>query len=425
MINKIKSVSQNEYFYAVITRTINAILGLASTILLARFLGTEIKGQVSYIQSISTTAAIVFGLGIHHAYSFFRKKSGEKYLKVYMRPVSLIMLIYVFLSGIICALTYNNNIVLYSCLMIPILVFSTITGYVLLIECPNKINSRRNFFVLVQILYLIICLYVIRPRAYLGVIGLLIPEVLIILFTIKQTHWSFKISMSDIKELKILVKYGFFPMLALLMTTLNYKIDILMLRSFKNIDYSMIGIYSIGISIAEKALLISDAVKEILLSKLTKGKGYYEVALVMRICFPLAISFALVIAIIGKPTISILFGKSYSDAYMVTVIHLIGTVFMVFFKMITQYNIVNGKQKYNVLMLSVSIVINVIFNIILVPLLGINGAAVASTIGYILCAFVYIIYFSRVSGIKIFDLIIIKKDDISSIKSLFFRRKTK
>ena len=91
---------------------------------------------------------------------------------------------------------------------------------------------------------------------------------------------------------------------------------------------------------------------------------------------------------------------------------------MVFFKMIAQYNVVNKKQIINVIMLSVSVLVNIVLNILLIPKYGIIGAAIASIIGYFICAIVFVVYFSKVSSIPIREIVFLTKDDLTLIKNV-------
>ena len=60
--------------------------------------------------------------------------------------------------------------------------------------------------------------------------------------------------------------------------TLNYRIDILMLDDIFHISTAEIGVYSVGVALAEKIWLIPDATKDILMSKLSNGSNSEEVA---------------------------------------------------------------------------------------------------------------------------------------------------
>lgn len=419
-------ILKNEYLFAVINKFVLVFLGLLHSVLLARYLGSELKGEVSYIQSIVSTGSVILTLGLHHAYPYYRKRNDPKeYISKYMNSVLAIFVVYYLIALGICLIFINNITVVISACIMPIFSYSIISGYVMLVECPNKRNLALTVIGSIEILYLVILIFFVKKNLFWGISATTFVEVLKSVYFTYKLKFKISVKLVDIIHIKELLIYGFFPMIALLMTTLNYKIDILMLKSFPMITSAMIGVYSIGINISEKALLISDSVKEILLSKLAKGKGEKEVAMVMRLCFPVSLMAALFISIIGKPFIDILYGAEYSGAFYVTLINMTGTVFMVFFKMISQYNIVNKRQIVNVMMLIISVIINVICNLLLVPVFGINGAAIGSTVGYLVCAVVFLVYFSKLSKIKIRKLVFIQKEDISKIKTILKKSKQK
>ena len=408
--------NKNEYVVAIITKILMVLIGLGESVLIARYLGADLRGQVSYINSISQTAFIIATLGIYAAYPYFRKKIDKNELINRIMSITIIMFIFYLVVAIILSIIFNTNIE-YICIfcIVPILFYDKVVAFLWMIEEPNK----RNFVVLIcniiKLLYFVFLYLFAERNIVLGVSTLVIaPIVESIYFTFKL-KFKFSFKNLDFKNTFQLISYGFLPMLAVLLTTLNYRIDVIMLRQSSNVLLAEVGIYSIGITLAEKVLLISDAVKEILLSKLAKGKGENEVAKVMRICFVISIAIALCITIISKMFISILYGDEYIGAEVVTNISVWGTIFMVFFKMISQYNVVNHKQKYNVIFLVMAIILNIILNSIFIPIFGINGAALATTIGYLFSSLMFIVYFHKISQIKYRDLIIINKSDIMDI----------
>ena len=214
-------------------------------------------------------------------------------------------------------------------------------------------------------------------------------------------------------------RFGLLPMFALILTVMNSKIDILMMDWSASVTSAAIGLYSVGVGIADKILAIPDAVREILLSKLVSGKSEQEVARVTRLSVFFCVIMATGMAVIGKFVINILFGNEYLEAYNVLVISSYGTIFMVFLKMISQYNIVNKRQLANLLMLAVSVVTNVLLNIMLIPFFGIEGVAIASLVGHFVCAFCFVVYFVKKTSIRPKELLIPQKEDFG----MLFRNK--
>ena len=251
-----------------------------------------------------------------------------------------------------------------------------------------------------------------------------------------QTLINFVISFANLKmalgrfrfTLKLIPKYarfGFMPMLTLFLMTINYRVDVIMLEGAKAVTKAQIGIYSVGVALAEKVWLIPDAVKDILLSRLCKDKGKEEVAKVIRLNLAVAIVTVLFTALVSKPFVSLVYGSEYLGADVITVIMLVGVIGMIFYKMVYSYNVSQGKRSVNLAFLGVAAVANVIGNIIFIPVWGIYGAAITSVISYTLCGICFLIYFKRGSGVPFRKMILIQKEDIEFIKGLLGKIKKK
>ena len=240
----------------------------------------------------------------------------------------------------------------------------------------------------------------------------------------KQIGATISIKNIDFKLLLEMAKYGFFPMVSLLLSTMNYRVDQIMMKQMDCISTSQLGVYSIGISLANKVLLVPEAVKTILLAKLSRDKGPEEVAMATRCCLPVAIIVCLGIVILGRPFINTLYGGEYAGAYEVTVATMIGIISIMYYKMIATYNNVNGMQKLNIVLLLVAVVSNMIMNYILLPTMNIVGGALASTISYTICAILFVAIFIRKTDVLLKDMLLINRDDMRRIRSIIGKTKT-
>jgi O-antigen/teichoic acid export membrane protein len=162
--------------------------------------------------------------------------------------------------------------------------------------------------------------------------------------------------------------------------------------------------------------MIPDALKDILLSKLVGGKGADEVAKVSRISFFITMICEILVIIFGKPLIRVLYGSEYDGAYFITLIICAGVIGMVFYKMIYSFNVANGDKNVNLFLLGISALANIILNALTIPFLGSYGAAIASLVSYFVCGIGFLIFFSRKTGTKIWDIVVINKDDFVVLK---------
>lgn len=411
------SIIKNEYVFSVLTRILNLTVSIIQAVLVARYLGPTLKGNSAFIASIIAVGSIVITFGMHQAYPYYRRIKGkDKIFKPFMSVTYAIYGFY-FAISIILSLFFDKDIAI-SLILMPLFGYSRVVDYVCLIENPNERN-RITLHITVLSLFLIAILYFFTLANYFWMVLLLAFSQIVtaFIFTIKL-RCSPVYDITSVLFFKSLFRFGFFPMLALLMTTLNYKIDVLMLKQYDYIDYAMIGVYSIGIGLADKIVVIPDTLKGVLVSKLSKGMPNTEVAKVTRLCFMSCLLLCLFILLIGKWAISFLYGHEYDGAYYVVLITSLGALFIGYFKLIAQYNIINRKQVLNVKMLLISIIVNVCGNILFVPIWGINGAAVSTSIGNLVCGFVFLLYFSKSTSIPLVDMIIIKRSDLKILKSL-------
>ena len=370
-MNRLKKVFYNEYIYSIITKIFLVALGLVHSAIFARYLGPSLNGSLNYITSITSIAAIIVTGGIHQAYPYFRKKYGkEEYIDKYMTMATDIFLVFAVISVALYFLLPNIEQSLMGILTV-LAGYSTITGHVLLVETPN---TRNRIFMLSHVcetIFVIILYVFTKANILYAIIAYIFADVFKIIAFIPRI--SFRIDHSyKLSDLKELYTYGFFPMIALLLNTLNYKIDVIMLKNYSFISLAQVGVYSIGYTIANKTLLIPDSLKVILISKLAKGKDHEEVSKVMRLSFAVCIMVAICIVLLGRPFINLVYGKDYAGAYSVICISVCGTVFMTFFKMISQYNIMHKRQALNAALLTISIIVNVCLNLLLVPKYDIN-----------------------------------------------------
>ncbi len=425
-MNKLSRLLHNEYFFSILSRFASVAISLLQSILVARFLGAALQGTSSYITSITNIGAIVITFGMHQAYPYFRKKYGkEKIFNDYMSLMIILFTFFLLIAGLIFFLPFDNIEVKIAIFLIPIFGYSKIVAYVSLIEFPNKRNLWWTIAGIVEVAFVaILWISVERNLVWLVAILLFVELFKAIVYTIMlKPH---VVIHKGMRKLAFdLAKYGFFPMLALLMTTLNYKIDVLMLKQYTYISSAMIGIYSIGIQMADRIIMIPDTLKGVLVSRLSKGSDEHEVANVCRVSIWSSVFMCVIFLLLGQFVINILYGEEYKDAYQALLISSFGTVAIGYFKLIAQYNIVNKKQVLNVLMLSIAIVTDVVFNLLLIPIWGINGAAFATGLGNFVCGLTFLIWFSAKTKIRVTEMIIPQKKDFEMLRRLLKSSKAK
>lgn len=413
--NKALKIFKSQYAFSVISKIFCVLVGFIFTVFQSRFLGAEIKGQVATINSILSVTSIVFAFGIYQAYPYYKKNSDVDVMPIFMKIGIMMLLIYLGIASFV-VFTFELPLKYIAVIMLtPLLAYDGLVSYITLVEEPTKRNIT-DVIVMIEELALVIILWLTaKPTLLLGVIIITIKD---ITKSIVFTFWWRKrifIKSEPIKEwIPKLVKFGFFPMMSLLMSTLNYRVDVIMLNG--QVADAAIGVYSVGSLIAERVWMIPDAMKGVMVSKIAKGKDANETAYVIRLSNTACLAVVAGIIALGKPFIDLVFGPEYAGSYEITLILLIGVFPMIYYKAVAAYNIVMGKQLASFIMLGIGVIANVAGNLILIPRLGIYGAGVASVISYLVSSILFAAYFCKNTGIPIKEMLLIDRDDYRRLK---------
>lgn len=413
----IKKITNNEYVFSVIAKISGVLLGLIYTVLFSRYFKPELRGTSTIIYTYSEFLMLILCFGTYQAYPYFKRKGKKNVLDEYINIVSGLFLLYAILVIVIIAVIRPDIKISAIIILIPLSFAIKEFQYAVMIENPTAINRANIFLSFFENILILCFMLFVKSSLETCAFFMVLREVLYLLVIFSRLKINiFKIR-PTLKRVTPYITFGFLPMLTVIMMELNYKADVAMMHSY-GISDSEIGVYGLGVSLASKVWLIPDALKDILTSKLAKGKKEDEVCKVLRISLAVIMIFVFILIILGKPFVNILYGNEFASAYAIIVIMLIGVIGMVFYKIIYSYNVINGYQKTNLFILTVAAIVNVIMNYILIPIWYSNGAAFASSVSYLLCGFMYIYIFSRRTKTPIKELVLIKKNDIEKIKKI-------
>jgi O-antigen/teichoic acid export membrane protein len=418
-MNFYRKLSSNEYTVSIISKVVLVMVNFLITIIYARYLGPELKGVTAYINNIVGIGSIVMGLGLHHAYPYYRKKYGMEFRNVYISNVSIIMVAYVLLVIIANMIIQNNIQFAIISSLLPIMTYTHLITYLLIVDHANKKNISELVISTIDFCFILILYNFTKSNLGIAIIIMMFKNVVMASYSSISLKIKFHVKEVKLGLIKELMRYGFFPMLSLIMTTLNYKIDVIMMKGI--VSNEQIGIYSVGVGLAEKGWIIPEALRDILISKLAKGKDTDEVCLVIRLAMSFCTLMIIGLILVGKPFVQFFYGDAYTGSYMIAVLTILGVIGMIYFKMIATYNIVNKKQVINFILLCGSVTANVIGNLILIPMQGIRGAAIASVVSYSICGILFATYFCKVKRVRLNDIIVIKQSDIREFIS-FIRK---
>ena len=374
-------MKKKEYILSIIYKLILITLSFFNSILINRYLGPTIKGEYAYVLNIVNIIAIIIGLNISSSYPFFYRNVGIRAKNKIINIVCFQMIIYTIITIICISLNLN--------MQMKYIVFLSISfqfcNQLDFLSITESIKKRNLFLILFTILYSIgIILGIILFEKSTKLEYLIY---LLLLFNISKSLgyiYFFKLfpKFEKINELNIfeIIKFSFFPMCISLLTIFNYNIDILILNNY--VSKKELGIYSLSVTLGSILWILPDIFKEILFNKTVKDDCIIEIKKCLKYSIYITLLVVVIFFIIGKNFISLLYGHEYLGAYKTTIILFLGTIPMSFFKIINTLYSAKGKNKYSFLVLLFSVISNVLLNFLIIPYLGIMGAAISSVVSY-------------------------------------------
>jgi O-antigen/teichoic acid export membrane protein len=417
------------------TSVMTMAMSFAISIITARYLGPAGRGILALLILIPIFVVTFGRLGVSHSINYYASKvpkdrliSTSLVLSVLVGLVSSVVsipLIFLLRNAFFKGTT--TPLILLACSFIP---FAFLHDYLPSIFQGFYKIKRRNllvaavpFFNLALLVILVILLKLSLWGAVISYAGANIIGVVISLSLVLKELEIKKIR-PDFRLMKALLTYGFQSHIGLIFKELNYRGDMLLVSYFLN--PAAVGFYAIAVNIAELLWKLPEAVGTVLLPKISsmdKEEAKTFTPLVFRTILIPMVAMCLAVLLAGKTIIVIAFGREFLPSVPVLNLLLPGILAMAFWKIIANTLIGLGYAiKYSITS-GVALVFMVVFDVILIPRIGLNGAAIASSISYLI-ATVFIIYlYVRLTGSSYKSLFVPQKSDFLIYKKLFQARK--
>lgn len=384
---------KKDYWIAIICKVVVILTELLITIFINRGLGVASKGEYSYIMKVVEVLYILCSIGLGQAYATFRKR-GEERLRDLFVMLGLLQSVLVFACGItivhFSSIDYGITIVI----LTSISVLKSIFSMIAVIEK----NILRNIIqVTLNILYVLVLAVlfftdICSLNSVLFCYGIVEVVRIIVLCLLYRLRLSFK--ELNFATLWNIYKIGFPTMILMLLVTLNYSIDTVMIRNMSS-SYST-GIYSVGVNFASLFLMIPDAFKDVLFGDASKKNFDNQIAyLTIKVSIGISVIGIIGWFLLGKYVINLLYGNEYLDSYSVTTILFFGCISLTFFKILQPIFIANGNQVIACVYLGISVISNIVANYFLIPSMDYVGAAIASVISYSVCGGMFLFKYQR------------------------------
>lgn len=232
--------------------------------------------------------------------------------------------------------------------------------------------------------------------------------------------WSFKLVWA-----KKLLGQGWMIMFGAIFAIVYLKIDQVMIRWMVNAEE--VGIYSVAAKLSEAWYFLPGIVvaslfpKLIELKKKDKFQFDHRLQQLFDMLYGIALSLAIVITVFAEPVIGFLYGSEFSNASTILSIHIWGGIFVFMRAVFDKWIIIENAFLFSMISQGLGALFNVLLNLYLINQFGGQGAALATLISYSIASYFSLIFHekSRVIFIMMTKSIVSPMRYLSKIKILF------
>lgn len=417
-----------------ITRGLTIIMGLITSVIIARVLGPE--GQGIYSVAILLYALLItftnFGIG---SATVFCLKKNYPLKEILGNTIILsgLFSLFTILIGLIVIFFFQEkffpgikNIYLFSALLIiPLTFFFEFVSSFLL---GLREIKKYNFVSLIQTLSFLILVSVFLLGLHFGITVAILSQAfsflfasIILFFYAKKEAQGLSIRINK-QYFKDILGYGSKVYLGTVFSFLHFRADQFMINIFMN--PLVVGFYAIAVKFSEGIWLLSTSAATVIFPKVTwetNAKSLKEFTpLVCRNVLFVTLIISIPLFSFSDWVIKLFYSDKFLESVQPFQILLIGTIAFSGWRILAYDIYARGKPMLNTWITGFSAVLNIILNIIYIPKFGIAGAAWATTISFSAMLIITIFFYDKMSGNKVLDVVLIKKSDFIFYKRFIF-----
>jgi O-antigen/teichoic acid export membrane protein len=409
-----------------------AALLLATDVILARSLGPSAKGRFTLVLLYSQLAALVLGWGIDQALAVIAGRGSGPARRGFSTALVWIAIVGGFGVVVSCWLyglpadgppsgpatvllpNLSASQFVFAALAIPAEMLFAIGLFALLGRGAVAAYSGIRL-VRAGVLVALIATAVALARLSLDLV------LVINLFTLAVTGVALLVAANRIRILggrpsaELLaeqLRFGTRALPGTLAERLQFRADSFLLNILVGVRAT--GIYSVTSGLAETLWYVPNALGLVMLSRAVDphADAGRIAATLTRVTIALTVVLAIPTFLIGPRLVRLVYGSTFTDAGVALRLILPGVVAYSIVAVLSRYLTGRGRPGTTTMIMLVGLAANVAANLVLIPRLGINGAALASSISYGLTAVLALVLFRRASGRGVVETLVVRPADL-------------
>jgi O-antigen/teichoic acid export membrane protein len=252
---------------------------------------------------------------------------------------------------------------------------------------------------------LLIAIAVLVILLGLGVFACLVAYLAILVGLCGWMIWDLRVTLGapirpDVGVMKQMMTFGAKTYAQALAAHTHYKVDLYLIAAY--LSSADVAFYAIGAGLAERCLMLPDAIGLVMFPKMASQKSEDAARLTAKVCRNLLLlgtATAIVLIVVGKPLVTLLYGVSYAPAVRPMYILMGGVVMVGITRVLMRFFTSVNQHHHNIYIMGSAAAINVALNMVLIPRYGVLGAAASALVTYTAQAIWAVIVFRKLTGL--------------------------
>jgi O-antigen/teichoic acid export membrane protein len=405
------------------------------TVLMARYLEASLTGWLMYFISLLTFIFMAVSLSLESALVYFSASGKINEEKLFTFSLFWILIALVAVSPFLIFFlkdshneAINVSFPVYGILFIAGNLLITYFSSFFYAKHQNKIPNLVFIFVNAGLIFFLIAglrntndseLKGLFIRIYF-VSFFLQGLVCMFLFAILRRS-SFKFHFPGKTEVVTILRYALLALMANLLLFLLTRIDYWFIKNIVH-DNNELGNYVQASRLVQLFQLLPVILASTIFPAVSSGLRTDMITVIQmlsRLLFWLYAIVILLVALTGKWLFPFVFGITFSKMYMVFLFLAPGLLATSVTALITAYLAAIDKVRYNMYGVAAGLIVIIPMDLIVIPSYGIYGAAVVSSVGYLIALVVAYYYLSKQASVSFLDFILIRKNDLKNLSAKY------
>lgn len=228
-------------------------------------------------------------------------------------------------------------------------------------------------------------------------------------------------------DLRVVLSFSLPAHAANLVQFLNYRLDLFLVSAFLcATTLAPVGIYALAAALAQLLWLMAQSAASVLAPRVASeldmpGEIGIRSAQVARFVFYATVAGAIVAATVGRALIPVIYGDSFREAQLPFLLLLPGITGFSVATVLAAHISGSGRPFLNLIGSSVALLVTLVLDLMLIPTMGVPGAAIASSASYLTTVMVTLAIFWRMTGISPLRVLLPTRSDLALARRLLAR----